>query len=335
MPDGENRETRPINFRAKARNDFDSAFMKGSWHEVLSWFLQRKNTLIPFDQVRKVLPVKGQHWIGLRQVPLSQIVGSVGRYQDFDAAFAPRQTRTMGRWMSVDVAHLQEIYLPPVELYKIGEVYFVKDGNHRVSVAHTKNQVFIDAEVIEIDVDVPVTAEINLEKLILDLEKAAFNERTQIDKIRPEAQLELTLPGQYEKLLEHIDVHRWYLGEQRQGEVPYEEALASWYDTVYMPLVEIIRQKGILKDFPGRTETDLYFWIIEHYWYLTQSAQEDISLEEAAEDYREEFSQRPVKKVVNILKKAARAMTGGIEPENNSNEPGSTSDALAQGEVKK
>jgi hypothetical protein len=324
-----------MNFDSEARNDFDSAFVKGFWHEVLSWFLQRKNTLIPFDQVRKVLPVKGEHWIGMRQVLLSQIVGSVGRYQDFDAAFAPRQTRTMGRWMSVDVAHLQEINLPPVELYKIGEVYFVKDGNHRVSVAHEKNQVFIDAEVIEIDVCVPVTAETNLEKLILDLEKAAFEERTRIEKIRPEAQLTLTLPGQYEKLLEHIDVHRWYLGEQRQKEVPYEQALASWYDTVYMPLVEIIRQKWILKDFRGRTETDLYLWIIEHYWYLAhQSDQEDISLEEAAEDYREEFSQLPVKRVVNIFRKAARSMTGGTEPVNDSNKPGSTPNTIDQeGEI--
>jgi len=334
MPDEEHKESRQTNYDAEARNDFDVALMKGFWHEVLSWFLQRKNTLIPFDQVRKILPVKGQHWIGIREVPLSQIIGSVGRYQDFDAAFSPRQTRTMGRWMSVDVAHLQEINLPPVELYKIGEIYFVKDGNHRVSVAHEKNQAYIDAEVIEIDVGVPVTFEINLEQLILDLEKAAFDERTQIEKTRPEARLHLTLPGQYEKLLEHIDVHRWYLGEQRKRDVPYEVALASWYDTVYMPLVEIIRQKGILNDFSGRTETDLYLWINEHYWYLSHSAPEDISLEEAAEDYREEFSQRPVKKVVNILKKAARAMTGGNEPLNDSHEPGSASDDTDQGDVK-
>jgi hypothetical protein len=335
MRDEENRATRHINFEAEARNDFDSAFMKVFWHDVLSWFLQRKNTLLPFDQVRKVLPVKGQHWIGIRQVPLHQIIGSVGRYQDFDAAFAPRQTRTMGRWMSVDVARLQEIDLPPVELYKIGEVYFVKDGNHRISVAHEIKQFFIDAEVIEIDVNVPVTAETNLEKLILDLEKVAFEKRTQIEKIRPEAHLELTLLGQYEKLLEHIDVHRWYLGEQRQEEVSYKEALVSWYVMVYMPLVEIIRQKGILKDFPGRTETDLYLWIIEHYWFLLHSDQEDISLEQAAENYREEFSQRPVKKMANIIKKATRAMTGGIEQVNDSNKPGSTPDEIDQGDVKK
>jgi len=315
MTDEEKRETKPVNFSTEARNDFDSALMKGFWHEVLSWFLQRKNSLLPFDQVRKVLPVKGQHFIGIRQVQLDQIVGSVGRYQDFDAAFSPRQTRTMGRWMSVDVAHLQEIELPPVELYKIGDVYFVKDGNHRVSVAHEKNQAFIDAEVIEIDIDVPLTKETDLEKLILDLELWAFEDHTQLAKIRPGANYALTLPGQYEKLMDHIDVHRWYLGEERKAAVPYEEALISWYDTVYMPLVEIIRQKGILKDFPGRTEADLYLWIIEHYWYVAQSDQEDISLEQAAEEYRNQFSQRPIQRMVKMLKKAARAIKGGNEQE--------------------
>jgi len=195
MPDDEYKEQSQNGYAAEARSDFEAALMKGFWHEVLNWFLQRKKTLIPFDEIREVLPMKGQRWIGIRQVPLSQIVGSAGRYQDFDAAFAPRQTRTMGRWMSIDVAHLQEINLPPVELYKIGEVYFVKDGNHRVSVAHEKNQAFIDAEVIEIKVNVPVTASTNLATLILDLEKAAFRERSQIESIHPEAHLDLTLPG--------------------------------------------------------------------------------------------------------------------------------------------
>jgi len=313
MPEEETKESQNYRLTIDARSDFENALMKGFWHEVLSWFSQRKNTLIPFDQVRKALPVSGQHWIGLRRVPLSQIVGSVGRYQDFDAAFAPRQTRTMGRWMSVDLAHLRDIDLPPVELYKIGDIYFIKDGNHRVSVAHQKNQAFIDAEVIEIDVDMPVTTETNIEKLILDLEKAAFEETTHIKEVRPEARIEFTLAGQYEKLYCHIDVHRWYLGVQQTKEIPYAEALGSWYDTVYMPLVEIIRQKGILKDFPGRTETDLYLWIIEHHYYLAKSEQEAISLEEAAENYRQEYSQRPVKKVVKMIKKAARAMAGGIE----------------------
>jgi hypothetical protein len=313
MPDWDHLDRRNLKFELEARSDFDNALMKAFWREVLSWFLQRKNTLEPFEQVRSALPVKGQHWIGIQVVPLNKIVGSVGRYRDFDTAFEPRQTRTRGRWMSVDVAHLKDINLPPVELYKIGDIYFVKDGNHRVSVAHQKNQVFIDAEVIEIDVDVPVTRQTDLQKLILGLEKAAFLEKTHLDKVRPGVPLELTLTGQYAKLLEHIDVHRWYLGEQHNQDVGYEEALASWVDTVYLPLVEIIHQKGILKDFPKRTEADLYLWIIEHHWFLASAGQDKLSMVDAALHYQKKYSQRMVRKMFDFIRKAARVVTEGVE----------------------
>jgi hypothetical protein len=289
-------------YSKEARSDFDAAYSKAFRRELLGWISNRRNSLIPFDEIRKILPIKGQHWIGIQQVPLAQIVGSEGRYQDFDSAFSPRQIQTMGRWISVDVARLQDINLPPVELYKVGDVYFVKDGNHRVSVASENHQVYIDAEVIEIDVEVPITKETNIEKLILDLEQAAFYYRTQIKSLLPDAHFEFTVPGQYEKLLEHINVHRWYMGEQQKREVSYPEAIISWYETVYHPLIAIIRQKKILKDFPQRSEADLYYWIIEHHWFMVKEEQAEISLEAAAEDYRAEFSERFLKKILNLLK---------------------------------
>ncbi len=98
-----------------------------------------------------------------------------------------------------------------------------------------------------------------------------------------DAVLETSIPGQYEKLLEHISVHRWYLGVQKGKEIPYEEAVISWYNNVYMPLVLMIREQDILTDFPGRTETDLYLWIISHQWDLRESLGEEISAEEAAD----------------------------------------------------
>jgi hypothetical protein len=289
-------------YSKEARSDFDAAYSKAFRRELLGWISHRRNSLIPFDEIRKILPVKGQHWIGIQQVPLDQIVGSEGRYQDFDSAFSPRQVQTMGRWISVDVARLQDINLPPVELYKVGDVYFVKDGNHRVSVALENHQTYIDAEVIEIDVEVPITKETNIEKLILDLEQAAFYDRTQIKTLLPGAHFEFTIPGQYERLLEHINVHRWYMGEQQKREVSYSEAIISWYETVYHPLVKIIRQKKILRDFPQRNEADLYYWIIEHHWFMVKEEQADISLEAAAEDYRSEFSERFLKRILNLFK---------------------------------
>jgi len=167
--------------------------------------------------------------------------------------------------------------------------------------------------VIEMDADVPVTAKTDLNQLILDLEKAAFYEHTRLAEIRPDVELELTLIGQYSKLADHIDVHRWYQGEQQKQDISYAEALNSWIDTVYLPLVDIIRKKNILKDFPGRTETDLYLWIIEHHWFLAGIGHDEVSMEDAALNYRKKYSQKPVRRVFNFLKKAARAVTSGVE----------------------
>ncbi|HVN56148.1 MAG TPA: DUF4032 domain-containing protein [Anaerolineaceae bacterium] len=293
-------DQKPWELKSMARIDFDRARSKSFWRAVFSWN-QNSNELLPFDEVRKALPLKGQHYAGLKQVPVDQIVGSVSRYQDFDRAFLPRQTHTRERWMSIDEAHLQDVNLPPVELYQIGSAYFVKDGNHRVSVAREKGQVFIDAAVIEVDVPVPIGPETKLDDLILKREQALFYEHTSLADIRPQAVIELTLPGQYEKLEEHIAVHRWYLGEQARREIDYSTAVASWYDHVYLPLVEIIRAENILAEFPGRTEADLYLWIIEHRWFLAEAAHDEISLKDAAEHFADQFSQRRQKRLARLL----------------------------------
>src|SRR5512138_1525754 len=125
----------PKFFEVAAKLDFENAIRKGYWRSVMSWFTRTDNKLLPYDEFRRSLPVYGQHDIGMRQIELDKIIGSVGRYLDFDRAFLPRRTNTRNRWESVDRAHLQDITLPPIEVYKVGTVYFVKDGNHRVSVA--------------------------------------------------------------------------------------------------------------------------------------------------------------------------------------------------------
>src|SRR5512136_1482373 len=120
---------------ARARADFEGALRKGFWRSVWSWITQSDNRLLPFDEIRKQLPLRGQHDIGMQQILLDKVVGSVGRYQDFDKAFLPRYRFLRSRWVSIDSAQMQDIILPPIDVYKIGEVYFVRDGNHRVSVA--------------------------------------------------------------------------------------------------------------------------------------------------------------------------------------------------------
>jgi hypothetical protein len=284
--------------------DFERALLKSFFRKVVTWLTGKSNDLLPFEEVKAHMPFRGQHYVGLRQIPIDQIVGSIGRYRDFDRAFLPRQKRTKDRWISIDRAHYQEVVLPPVELYKMGEAYFVKDGNHRVSVARAKGQVFMDAVVTEIDLQIPLTADTVFSDLELKGEYAIFLEKTRLNVLRESAQIELTLPGEYERLLEHISVHRWYLGEQHRREVPYEEAVASWYDTIYLPLVTILSEEKVVERFPGRKAGDLYLWTIEYLWYLREALKEEYAFEEAARQFIKGYSDWPVEKLANLLKRA-------------------------------
>jgi hypothetical protein len=293
-----------MTFDQLANQDFERAFLKAFVRNVVTWLTGKSNDLLPFDEVKDRLPLRGQHYIGLRQVPVEQIVGSLGRYRDFDRAFLPRQNRTRERWVSIDRAHYEEVILPPVDLYKMGEVYFVKDGNHRVSVARERGQEFVDAYVTEIVIPVSLTTDVVIADLDLKREYAVFLEETRLPAIRPTAHIDLTLPGEYERLLEHISVHRWYLGEQRNAEVPYEEAVASWYDSIYQPLVEILQEQRVIDQFPGRTAADLYLWTIEYLWYRREAYKEEYAFESAARQFTRDYAEWPASRLVNLLKKA-------------------------------
>src|SRR5579859_401216 len=286
-----------MTFDQQIHADFDRARRKASWRSVISRLTGRRTELLRFEEVRKQLRAQGRHDAGARPVALDAIVGSVGRYRDFDTAFLPLQTQTKRRWLSIDQAHHEDLVLPPVELYQLGETYFVKDGNHRVSVARERGQVYVDAVVIELHAPVPIRSLAELEEWIGQQDAVEFLSTTQLLALRPEAQVRLTLPGQYEQLLEHISVHRWFMGIESEREISYPEAVASWYDRVYLPIVEGIREASMLREFPRRTEADLYLWLIEHLWYVREAGEldENTSIDEAARSYADTFSPRPTR----------------------------------------
>ncbi len=125
-----------------------------------------------------------------------------------------------------------------------------------------------------------------VDSLIIEQEKNEFFSLSKLQASRPEARIEVTAPGQFSQLLKHIDVHRYYLNEDQEQEVSFETAAESWYDNVYLPLVEFIRLQGTLEHFPGRSEADLYLWILEQQASIQDVFGEDISLEEAIEYLR-------------------------------------------------
>jgi hypothetical protein len=223
--------------------------------------------MLSLADVRARLNVRGQRYLGQYAVPIDHIVGSEGRYGDFDRRFLPRSNKLEQRWSSVDQARIRSIELPPVDLYKIGDIYFVRDGNHRVSVGRQQGVAYIDANIVELVVDIPLGPDLSVRDLLLKEEYSDFLEWTDLHALRPDERIEFSELGGYLDLVRHINAHRYYLGQQLQRDIDREEAVADWYDGVYMPIVQVIREQNLLAQFSGRTEADLYRWIMEHRWY--------------------------------------------------------------------
>ena len=295
-------------YESLAYEDFERAYQRSWWRKLVARLTGRNNELLPFDEVRDALPYRGQRDIGLQVVPLNKIVGSVGRYRDFDRAFLPTQRQTTERWVNVRKAHYRDVLLPPVDLYKIGDVYFVKDGNHRVSVARERNQTDIDAYVTEIDIPFRLTADMDIDSVNLEKAYGQFCQDTRLDELRPDADLHLSNPAEYARLREHIAAHHYYLGTERQSDVSYADAVASWYDNVYRPLVDAIAAQGLRRQFPDMTAADLYLRVSEYQWLVREAAQDvvggDLARDEATERMAEIYQQRVVRRVIRTLRGA-------------------------------
>jgi nucleotide-binding universal stress UspA family protein len=267
---------------SEALVDFRRARSQAQLKELLARLSGASAQLLSFDEVRQTLRLQGGIERGLQDIPLEAIVGSVGRYTDFTRDFLPRKEIDPQRWARVKVATNGLVGLPPIEVYQIGNAYFVIDGNHRVSVARQMGAQYIQAYVTEVHSRVPLNPDVRPDELILLAEYNQFLEQTRLNEFRPEADLSVTLPGQYPHLLEHIEVHRHFMGLEQQREIPNEEAVTHWYDAVYLPIVQIIRNQGILRRFPNRTETDLYIWIAEHRQELEQELGQPVRAEHVA-----------------------------------------------------
>ena len=242
------------------------------------------NQLLSFDEVKGALGAVSQVYLGLREVPVSKIVGSVGRHRDFDRAFLPSKPDLGTRWRRIDEIMHRAEELPPVSLYKIGDAYFVQDGNHRVSVALQQGVEMIDAEVIELRSRVPVDSALTARDLLHKLEHRHLLERLPIDRVLPEIKVEFSDVADYRRLATFIEAHGFRVSQLWKRYVSQEEVLGDWYEYGYRPIAEMIREERILDAFPGRTELDLYLWIVYHRERLALEARDEKISPQAAKD---------------------------------------------------
>lgn len=290
-------------FDQLAHQDFDKAYRRGFWRRLSAWLQGKSNALLPYEEVRKQLPVLGQHDAGLQEIPLDKIVGSVGRYRDFDRAFLPTQRLTSNRWISIKKAHYAEMILPSIEVYQIGDVYFVRDGNHRVSVARERGQLFIDAQVTVIDVPVRITPEMAFDDVLSKADYAQFLQKTDLAALRPAADLEVTDPQGYERLLEHIHTHTYYQGLEQGAAISFADGLISWYDNVYRPLVDVIKEHDLAAQFPNFTATDLYLIVSDYQWLLRETGDPDRDQSAISGQMAELYNEKEVRKLLRSLRR--------------------------------
>lgn len=267
---------------SQVRSDFSRARFKSFINQVFSVLSGKRNNLLSYDDIKEKLRIGGPIYQGVRTVRVDQIAGSLNRYHEFDSTFLPKEDQLASRWQKVDRAFYEDVHLPPVVLYKVGQVYFVVDGHHRVSVARGQGQEFIEAEVRECATRVNITPDIKPEDLEILGSKVDFLERTGLDRLRPDANIKLNIPDGFTRMLEHIAVHRYFMGLDFKRDISEQEAVVHWYDTVYLPIVNIIRKSNLLDEFPDKTEGDLYLWTLDHQHYLYKEEGQPLQPPEAA-----------------------------------------------------
>lgn len=277
-----------------ALEDFHRARRQAATSEILRRLRGQPTKLLPFDLVQQYVEREETLQHELERIPLKAIVGSVGRYTDFTRDFLPRSSALRKRWARVRSTFKNLENMPPINVYQIGGVYFVLDGNHRVSNVRERGATDIRAYVTKLQSDIDITPETDLDGLILKVEMKNFLTRTQLDKIEHPPDLSITTPGKYQVLEHQIEQFKTQL-EDGQKQIPFPEAAKLWYQHIYQPAIEIIQDHDLLHDFPNRTNTDLFIWISQHQDELNESLGWEIDPEDAAADLADQFSTRPDK----------------------------------------
>ena len=249
-----------------AVSDFQSAHLRAKLQGVLARITGKSNELLSYEEIADKLKLQGRSDKGTQDIPIDAIVGSVGRYTDFTRTFLPRRAEDQQRWANVKAASMDPVGagLDPVEVYKVSEVYFVLDGNHRVSIARQEGSKTIQAHVIEIQTDIPLTPDVQPDELIVKAEYAGFLAQTGLNKSKEPIDLKITIPGGYQKLLDEISTRRYQMEEEQQREVSIQDAAENWHHQIYIPFAEAVRERGMMRWFPDRTMTDLYVWMSGH-----------------------------------------------------------------------
>ncbi len=220
-------------------------------------------TLLPLKEVTGRLRVVGQSYVGLREIPVGQIVGSVDRAVDFDRFFRPRARGDLRKRLNALRAAFGDRPMPPISVYEASGLYFVSDGHHRVALAREDGAEFIDAEVTALRLSHELHPGVDLLELVHTELNRKFMDETGLAARHPEAQIEFSRPSGYWELRDLIEARGYEISARQQQFVPLPDAAADWYETCWIGAQQAIDATGLRDRFSFKTAGDLYLWV--HY----------------------------------------------------------------------
>ena len=287
--------------RQKALSHFERARQLADREAFMGRLKGKDTRLLPFEVIRSNLRQQNPLYRGIQEVPVSQIIGSVGRYKEFTRSYLPLSDSLKERWVGVESLALTRGW-PPIELYQVGNAYFIKDGNHRAAVARQLNMNTIEAHVWEFPTDVEIGPDDSIEAVLIHLGEERFMAETGLNDRFPEHGIRFTTPGHYTDLLAQIEELRDKLRHIDEEDIPYEKAAELWYELIYLPTVHIIRDSTLLDDFPGRTEGDMFVWMLTHQDQLSEAYGEFANLADLAALLAERYREGSLEKVTRRLR---------------------------------
>jgi hypothetical protein len=259
--------------------DAQSDFARARRREVLARLAKRLrrepadvHMVLPFEEVRDALGFRGERHLGLQVIPLDSIVGTVDRTREFDRRFRPTSRRVRDRWQRVAEAQRRGESMPPISVYRIGDMHFVEDGHHRVSVARAQGRRDIDAYVTEVLTEVDPDSGLRLADLPLKSHERVFYERVPLPP-EARARIQLSDPWQYGDLAEAVEAWGFRVMQATGQFMTREQVAEAWFREDYEPIVATLREAGMIGD--RETETEAYMRVVAERYFLMRTHEWD------------------------------------------------------------
>ena len=252
--------------RADAQYDFSRARRRRALSRVSARLRRAEdvNHILPFEEVVRALGRIGERRLGEQPIPLDSIVGTVDRSREFDRSFRPTSPRVRERWQRINLAQRKGQALPPIDVYRIGELHFVKDGHHRVSVARAFGHRDINAYVTEVLTQVGADRKIRLKDLPLKSHQRLFFERIPLPQ-EQRRRIHLSDEWRYAALAEAVEAWGFRVMQARGQGLSRGEVAEAWFRDEYEPVVEMLREADLIPK--GTSDTEAYMKVA-HLRYL-------------------------------------------------------------------